>query len=280
MRADLFRALAVLAEPPTTETSRIARLLGLEPEPHAASYTELFVLQLFPYASVYLGGEGMLGGEARDRIAGAWRAVGAVPPTEPDHLAVLLGAHARAIELEHGERDAARHEARHRLRATLLWEHLLSWVGPYLAKLDEIGTPPYAGWGGLLRRALMAEAQQMGPPETLPLALRAAPVQEADGKDDLLGHLLAPVRSGIVLTRYDLARCARDLGLGLRQGERRYMLQALLEQDALRTVGWLAAEARRWEDHHLGDRGWLGDIAEWWAARARGTVDLVSAVGC
>ena len=36
----------------------------------------------------------MLGGEARDRIAGFWRALGLVPPPEPDHLAVMLGLYA------------------------------------------------------------------------------------------------------------------------------------------------------------------------------------------
>ena len=40
---------------------------------------------------VYLGAEGMLGGAARDRVAGFWRALGLVPPAEPDHLAALLG---------------------------------------------------------------------------------------------------------------------------------------------------------------------------------------------
>jgi sulfite exporter TauE/SafE len=33
----------------------------------------------------------MLGGAARERVAGFWRAVGLVPPPEPDHLAALLG---------------------------------------------------------------------------------------------------------------------------------------------------------------------------------------------
>src|SRR3712207_4790889 len=73
---ELLRALAVLAEPPTAETRRVAEALGLGAGARADEYTELFVFQLYPYASVYLGREGMLGGEARDRVGGFWRALG------------------------------------------------------------------------------------------------------------------------------------------------------------------------------------------------------------
>src|SRR3982750_3893746 len=100
---ELFRALAVIAEPPTTATEQVAAALGLGPPADASAYTELFLLQLYPYASVYLGAEGMLGGEARDRVAGFWRALGETPPVEPDHLAVMLALYARLVEMEGGE---------------------------------------------------------------------------------------------------------------------------------------------------------------------------------
>ncbi|HEX8421973.1 MAG TPA: hypothetical protein VF634_01095, partial [Pyrinomonadaceae bacterium] len=60
---ELFRALAVLAEPPVPESARVADALALGALPEASEYTEVFVFQLYPYASVYLGAEGMLGGE-------------------------------------------------------------------------------------------------------------------------------------------------------------------------------------------------------------------------
>ena len=64
------RGLAVLAESPGDEHAAIARALGLESVPSSAEYSDLFLFQLYPYASVYLGPEGMIGGTARDRIAG------------------------------------------------------------------------------------------------------------------------------------------------------------------------------------------------------------------
>src|ERR1044072_3466050 len=80
---ELFRALAVLAEPPVAEAARVAEALELGAVPEAAEYTEVFIFQLYPYASVYLGEEGMLGGEARDRVGGFWRVSGGRPPAEP-----------------------------------------------------------------------------------------------------------------------------------------------------------------------------------------------------
>lgn len=51
--------------------------------PAVDEHTDVLVFQAYPYASIYLGAEGMLGGKARDRIAGFWRALGGEPPAEP-----------------------------------------------------------------------------------------------------------------------------------------------------------------------------------------------------
>src|SRR5919202_3998337 len=131
---ELFRALAVLAEPPTSKAARVAEALELGELPTADEYTEAFVFQLYPYASVYLGSEGMIGGEARDRVAGFWRALGQTPPAEPDHLSVMLALYARLVELETGESDEGRREVWRNGRRAFLWEHLLSWLFAYLTK--------------------------------------------------------------------------------------------------------------------------------------------------
>jgi hypothetical protein len=101
-----------------------------------------------------------------------------------------------------------------------------------------------AAWGELLERAITTELEALGREAVLPLHLREAPAIDPEGPD-FVAQLLAPARSGVLLTRSDLARCARELGLGLRLGERRFALRALLEQDAPATLGWLALEARR-----------------------------------
>lgn len=245
---ELLRALAAFSEPPGEEQLQIAAALEL-PAPSAADHTDLFVLQLVPYASIYLGGEGMIGGEARDRVAGFWRAVGLVPPAEPDHLAALLGLYAALAEHEVAQTVPARAALRRQARAALLHEHLLSWLDPWLAKLAEIAPPAYLAWGALLADALRFEAETMlDGREPLPAHLRAAAPLEAPertGGRAFLAGLLAPARSGLVLVRDDLARAASDLGLGARVAERRYVLRHLLGQDPAGTLRWLEAEAGR-----------------------------------
>jgi TorA maturation chaperone TorD len=269
---DLLRAIASVGEPPGPHTDRLASLLELDVRPDRADYTEVFVLQLWPYASVYVGAEGKLGGEARDRVAGFWRALHLTPPTEPDHLAALIGLYALLVDSETAEQDAARRHLKRRARQALLWEHLLSWLPSYLAKLGEIAPPFYRAWGELLNEALIAEARSLGAPDQLPLHLREAPPlrdPQADGADAFLTGLLAPVRTGMVLVRDDLSRAALELGLGLRQGERAYVLKALLGQEPAATLSWLASEARRWEEIHAGMSADLEPVRGFWRQRAR-----------
>lgn len=271
---ELIRTLAVMLEPPGAEALRLGALLELPGAPDAADHTELFVFQLPPYASLYAGAEGMLGGEARDRVAGFWRALGLTPPPEPDHLAALLGLYASLAEREAGEDDAARAALRGRARAAALREHLACWVFPYLDKLREIAPPFYRACGELLAQALTAElaacAASADDDVALPAHLReAAPFVGPDaGLDELVAALLAPVRSGFILTRADLARAARELGLAARVADRRVVLRALLTQDAAAALAWLRDQALAAAALHRAHEAGLGGIARFWAERA------------
>lgn len=274
--AEIVRALGALCEPSTQRSPVLAEALGLERAPEPEEFVEAFVLQLYPYASVYLGAEGMLGGEARDRVAGFWRALGLTPPPEPDHLAALLGLYASLIEAVEDEPDSPRAALLDRARAALLWEHLSSWLGPYLHKMDE-APAPYAGWAKMLRAVLAAEEARTRPPSQLPLALREAtdlPDDDAAPRE-WTQALLAPARSGMILTRADLARGARTIGLGVRLGERAFILRTMLEQDAYTVTGWLASEASSWIDVHESAPTGDGEVARWWAGRARHTAEVL-----
>src|SRR6266511_1409225 len=219
---ELLRALGVLCEPPEAAHVAVAEALRLPGRIDAADHTELFGFQLVPYASVYLGADGMLGGEAADRVAGFWRALHLTPPPEPDHLAALLGLYATLGEAEDGERDPARQALWRQARRALLWEHLLTWAVAYARAVASAAPPFHAAWAELLQRTLLAEAADLEPPATPPLHLRDIPGLPEPGEDagTLIGALLAPVRSGLILTRLDLSRAAGSLGIGLRMGER------------------------------------------------------------
>jgi hypothetical protein len=277
---ELFRALAVLVEPPERPgVERIASALGLGRVPETSTYTDIFVFQLYPYASVYVGAEGMLGGEARDRIAGFLAALGQKkPPPEPDHLALLLGTYAELSESEATSTDAQRRAYLRGARRAFLWEHLLSWLPIYLDKLEQIAPTFYRRWAEMLRTALDAEAESLGEQDTLPLHLREAPGPadpRQSSSEEFLQTLLAPARSGMIFVRDDLARAARDLQTGVRAGERRFALRSLMGQDAAGTLGWLAGEADAWEALHLRRSETHGCVALWWAARAATTAKLL-----
>ena len=95
-RWELLRALGAVADSPVAARA-VAGPLGLAPVGEA-EHTEVFVLNCPPYASVYLGPDGALGGEGADRAAGFWRALAITPPAEPDHLSALLALYARLGE--------------------------------------------------------------------------------------------------------------------------------------------------------------------------------------
>ncbi len=274
---ELFRALGALCEPPAPGHERIAEALGLPRLADRADHTEVFVFQLVPYASVYLGAEGMLGGEAADRVAGFWRALRLAPPPEPDHLAALLGLYATLCEAERDERDAARRLLWREGRRALLWEHLLPWAVPYARAVAADAPTLYAAWGELLAESLLTEAADLEPPGTPPLHLRDVPRLPEPGEDPqlLVRAVLTPVRSGLLLTRWDLVRGARTLGLGLRAGERAFAVRSLLDQDPPATLGFLAEEAAGWAARHRGTEAALADIGRHWRERAEATRALL-----
>ncbi|MGA9994479.1 MAG: molecular chaperone TorD family protein [Pyrinomonadaceae bacterium] len=275
---ELFRALALLAEPPTKETERVAEALELGPLPCESEHTEIFLFQLYPYASVYLGAEGMIGGEARDLIAGFWRALSRTPPREPDHLALMLALYASLCGVEEDESDALRRSGLRNARKAFLWEHLLSWLPVYLDKLNEIATPFYRKWGEMLFQALAEESKVVGRQERLSLHLREAEQvvdPREEGIEKFLQSLLTPARSGIILTRADLQRAARALSLGSRMGERLFILKALFGQDAGAMLLWLARETSNWTALHRKRAKVFGETAKVWKEKSKATTKLL-----
>jgi TorA maturation chaperone TorD len=285
-RAELFRALGAMSERPGAAHGQLAEALGLPGSPDAEAYTELFVLQCHPYAAVYLGPEGKLGGEGADQVIGFYRAIGWPVPVHGDHVATLLGLYAALYDAELAAEPGPARARCHRARAVLLQEHLGSWLPVFLDALrlaaGSIGASVYGAWAELTAAALGAEMADLPPADRppaghLPRALRVAPDLDADvGLDSLLDGLLAPVRGGVVLTRLDLQRAAADTGVPGRAGERRYTLLAMLGQEPGSVLTWLARWAEEWRARHLTRTEAFGDTARWWAERASATERLLT----
>jgi hypothetical protein len=276
---DLLRSLAVFAEPPGDEHGRLSEVLGLPSIPTSVAYSDVFLFQLYPYASVHVGSEGMMGGDARERVAGFWSALGYTPPAEPDHIASLLALYVTLYERE-VSLDAAERALAVQARRALIGEHLVPWIFAFLHRVGELASGPYRVWAELLEEALRAEWIALADLEdsSLPVHLRLAPPlpdPRVEGGPAFLGGLLAPVRTGVILTRADLGRIARDQDLGLRAGERRYAVENLLAQDAQAVLRALSVESRRQATQHRDRAIWLGESADFLACRAESASALL-----
>jgi TorA maturation chaperone TorD len=273
---EVFRALGALCEPPELAHAKLAAALGLPAPPDAATFTEVFVFQLVPYAAPYLSPDGMLGGEAGDRVAGFWRALHLTPPAEPDHLAALLALYAALGEREGTRRGSA--EGWRQARRALLWEHLLTWVPIYAEAMTALPSPFHREWARLLREVLLEEARTLPPPPSPPLHLRNMPGLPDPDSGQFSGGLLAPARSGLLITRSDLVTAAAATGLGARAGGRAFILGALINSDRSATFGWLAQQATSWAGCHRRDLPSLQGIARHWLGRAQASLDALRSV--
>lgn len=272
-RWELLRALGAAVVTPPSENAALFRALDL-PVQTGAEHTKVFVLGAPPHAAIHLGAEGKLGGEGLDRISGFWRALGLSAPEDADHLGALLLLYAELGEAETGGGSGKVRTQMRRARTALFHEHLWSWAPGYLAAVSHFPVPSVTEWARLCGQALRAELEDVEPATTLPLALRAAPAPLGVDPtfDETLDALVAPVRSGMILTYPDLQAAAAGAGLGLRRGERRFAVKALLEQDTAATLRLLAAHGARWSSLHAANvHGGPYDACSWWAARAAGT---------
>jgi hypothetical protein len=279
VRWELFRSLGAVVLTPPPGNRALCAALDL-PIPTGVEHTDAFVLSAPPHGAIHLGPEGKLGGEGLDRIAGFWRVLGLQAPEDADHLGALLMLYA---ELGEAEQNASGQRARaqlRRAREALFHEHIWSWAPGYLLAVAGLDIDSVAAWARLTEHALRAEYADLAPAELLPLALRAAPpgLDAAGSLDDTLDALVAPIRSGFVLTYRDLANCAHRVGAGLRRGERRYALRAMLEQDAPGTLIWLGARARWWSERCPSAPRRTNDPCAWWSRRAANTAQVLEAL--
>lgn len=265
-RRELVRALGSLADTPSEAVAVALGFGGID----AADHTDVFAFQAPPYTSFYLDATGLLGGEVAARVGGFWEALGYPIPDHPDHLAALLGLYASL-----GDREEESHGARRMMLAQArraLWhEHLLPWVGVLTDVVRSLGFPTWNAWADLLDGVLTEEAEEEeGRPSR---HLVAAPPPLDDPRD--VQALLTPVRSGFVITRADLVRCARDSGLGVRLTGRLPTLRMLLDQAAEPTGNWLVQHAREWTERHE-RRPAPSDVASFWTGRARNTLRVLT----
>ena len=262
----LFPPLGELIEAPGLDQARIARMLGLSGDVSRRDFTNLFVVQLFPYASIYLSPDGLAGGAVRDRIGEYWKILGWPAPTEPDHASSLLKSYGTLHPGYRGEYITS--DAAQQSRPFFFWDAIASWLPMYLLRVQELGSELYRTWATVTSDVIEAEAAQHGEPQILPVYLRNAPLPPSiENPSQFIEALFAPVVSGVILTRSDLGRCATANGLTVRMADRRHTVKLLISEKPGGVCSWLRNEIVRQTERLAQLPNVLAPVRDHWTAR-------------
>ncbi len=251
-----------LSEPDAETVARAAEagLAGGEPSDLAAAWTDLFLLNVYPYGTAFTDISGELNGPAAAAASRRYEAAGYRPPElagtgAPDHAGLCLGflAHLAA----QGREDPG----------FLAWT--LDWL-PVCALAVErqpFAHPFYRDLAAATRESLFAmESPPSAAPEDLAPVLEAgSETEEEVGLSRVVRFLLAPAASGFFLSRSRLGALALEAGLRLPFGSRFDVARALFEAagESGRVEPVLAALSREAEAWDTAYAALAGEHSSW-----------------
>jgi TorA maturation chaperone TorD len=256
----------------------------------AQAYAELFLLNVYPYGTVFSQPSAELNGPGAEQVARLYAAHAYAPPElrsagAPDHLGLWLGFLGDLA-------DRGQHQAFAQSSA-----RLLAWApATCLAVVREPGVHPfYRGLAAFTAETLLQHGDRLAAAGTsltasaawpdlggTALELPLEPTHHARNEEevrlrDVLAYFLAPARCGVFLSRGRLGRLGRDLGLSLPFTSRELVAEALFaaagqasQVAALLTA--LGAEVAAWAEAYA---EWQAAHPAWtplaavWLARAR-----------
>lgn len=262
-RAGLYRLFGELFvdapdEPLLTLAATVPGLAQAEASGMTERYTRVFVLNAYPFGSVYLSPDGAVGGEHAGFTGGVLNALGLAVEDglAPDHMSVLVGAVSALLEREAGARDGMRAERARHAQRSLLAEHLLPWAPHFLDAVARVDDGLYAAAAAAERRLLTGHAGSLfgdnGDDAAVALGdggrgparehrSDADPHESAapPAADDVspLVALTRPARCGFFVCRADIGAIAAELGLPVRFGGRAFMLESLVQAAAQAGAG-------------------------------------------
>jgi len=261
LREPDFPTLAAAREVPS-----LAPHVG-EPAAMAAAYTDLFLLNVYPYGTAFMDPSGELNGPAASQAARRYENQGYAPAElfevgAPDHVGLCLGF------LEHlvrgGQEDLE------------FSAFLLEWVPICCLAVEREPSAHrfYRAVAAATRRRLMEDipesvSRASEPEESDPES--TDPEEKEVGLSHIVRFLLAPARSGLFLSRARLGQLARAAGMRLPFGSRfdvaRMLYQTAGEDGKVgRVLDLLGAELAVWEDNY---RAWAEEHRRWAPLAAR-----------
>jgi TorA maturation chaperone TorD len=259
-----------LHEPAAEDVERAVAELGL---PAAASaelalaYAEVFLLNVPPYGTVFIGDHGELNSPEAEWVAQLYEAHGYRPleldeVAAPDHIGLCLGFLAEAGSAQVAD--------------FLPWLRTWAPVTCLAVGHDPAAPPFYRDLAAVTLEALLA---QPGPSRRGPRPPGTAghTLFQWQGEDEvslgaIVRYFLTPARCGLFLSRARLGALARELGIGLPFGSRfdvaRQLFAACGGAGALPSLlGQLRAAIAPWSREYQACARrypvWQTDAAEW-----------------
>ena len=212
-------------------------------EEEAAEYHRLFVMNAYPYESIYLDRELMLNTAASDSVAAFYEECGFdaahYGAGAPDHLGVELSLMRDLIATEHradqtGDNQMA--EWARDQQARFLAEHLAQWAPIYARDAISVTRSSlYRLAISLTIELVLSDLSSLCDPRTL------KPVESQPHEDDTGGReqdevgvnkitrrLITPADVGVLITRADIRAMAGRVDLPVSVGDRFDMMHSLL----------------------------------------------------
>lgn len=250
-----------LREPDASALAECRQFVSLaphitDPAELASAYTDLFLLNVYPYGTVFTDPSGELNASGAWSAAERFEARGFRPRElseagAPDHMGLLLGF------LDHLSGDSRKEPE--------LFADFAQW-GPlccFAVEREASAHPFYRALASATRGHLMDLAAPLrDSSEELPIA---PGFEEEIALSDIVRFLLAPARSGLFLSRAKLGRLAKALGMRLSFASRFEVAQLLFGtagetgrvEELLEAI---SVEASKWEAAY---REWARQAPSW-----------------
>lgn len=262
-------------------------------EQRAADHYQLFGLEVFPYASVFLEETTQVGGAITRDVYHFYQQAGFQHDERNDNadhivhelafLAFLTGAEAEAWE--DGKETVARHLRS--IQRRFMQEHLLWWLPGFAKAILQQGHTFYTTLAQLTLDLILSHADlQTG--EGSPFDLPEPPdllTSPQTGAKDIAEYLTRPAWSGLYLSRSDIARLGRNeqvpRGFGGRVLMLTNLLRAAITYDKMDSMlAQLQGLVQDWQSYYLEleKEPGMHEVARMWSDRLDGTEKVLQQI--
>ena len=258
-----------------------------------ADHYALFGMNVFPYETVYLTADGLLGGYITESVTKLYDEAGYQPDDSvtADHIANQLGLMAFLCSAEAEAREDEVTQAIYHmlhLQRQFLDQHLLHWLPSFVMSIHQQRYEAFSIIADLILDLAFDHRQSLDDDlmhSRQPLSLPPIPNildDEKTGLKDIAEYLLTPIYTGIYLSRDDISRIGNQFRLPRGFGKRDQMLTQLfhtaVDHSAMNDlVRALQQEVDTWREFYL-HRVPDDHYSTAWLSRLNGTTEFLDTI--